>query len=55
MTGYSTLVAALIATEGLYSTVGADVPLEVCSLCEGMAALFAGKRFLTSVGENVCL
>ena len=31
--------------------MGEHVRLEVNSLCAGKAALFAGKRFLTSVGE----
>ena len=35
--------------------MGEHVRLEVNSLCAGKAALFAGKRFLTSVGELVPL
>ena len=31
------------------------VSLQIARLCGGVLALFAGKRFLTSVGESVCL
>ena len=44
----------LIATEGLLPTVGENMSPHGTGLCTFVVALFAGKRFLTSVGELEC-
>ena len=46
MTTFSTLVAALIAVEGLLATVDEHVPLEVMSNCAGITALVTGEGLL---------
>ena len=46
---FSTLVAALIAAEGLLSTVGEHVVLEVCSFCAGIIALVAAEGSLSTM------
>ena len=43
MTSYSTLEIALIAVEGLLSTVGEHVLLEVIRKCAGITALVTGE------------
>ena len=53
MTSLCTLVIALIAAEGLLSTVGEHVLLEVCSLCAGIAALVAREGLLSIVRRHV--
>ena len=42
----STLVIALIATEGLLATVGEHVVLEATSNCAGITALVTGEGLL---------
>ena len=44
-----TLVVALIADEGLLTTVGEHVVLEVCSFCAGIIALVAAEGFLSTM------
>ena len=46
---FSTLVVALIAGEGLLSTVGEHVRLEVISKCAGITALVTGEGLLSVV------
>ena len=48
-TSSSTLVIALIAAEGLLSTVGEHVPLEGCSSCANKTALVTGEGLLSIV------
>ena len=46
---HCTLVVALIADEGLLTTVGEHVVLEVCSFCAGIIALVAAEGFLSTM------
>ena len=50
-----TLVVALIAAEGLLSTVGENVPPQVTGLGKCVVAPFASIGFLTSVYEHMLL
>ena len=49
MTSYSTLEIALIAVEGLLSTVGEHVLLEATSFCAFVTALITSERPLSIV------